>query len=161
MSDKQKEFGESWIIFAGVLIALGVVAIFIPWNTLNGWPPNSSFQFAIPEYDELGTYIYNICAPFIGLATIVLLWRTYTLQHEQLAEQKAQSKEQTNSIARQRFEGIFFQLINTHNQIVNAIDLRDKKTKEIVAVKRDCFKIMQKNFVDLSSLKKAQSIEDV
>lgn len=70
-----------------------------------------------------------------AIFTVLLLFWTFSLQREV-------SKQQS-------FENTFFQLLRTHSEIVNAIDLRrDGKKQEVIAKGRDCFRIFKNNFYE-------------
>lgn len=57
----------------------------------------------------------------------------------ELSGQKKEMKEQNNTLKKQRFENTFFQLISLFNSIVNALDIRDDNTQQVVASGRECF----------------------
>lgn len=81
------------------------------------------------------------------IITVLLQSKELKLQRIELGETREEIKltrqayEVSNDhLARQRFESLFFELVATHNSIVNSIDLRKSKTGEIICNGRDCFK---------------------
>jgi hypothetical protein len=63
----------------------------------------------------------------------------------ELEGQKKEMIEQNKTLRQQRFENTFFQLLRNHQDIVNAIDLRNGGT--VVSKGRDCFKKFYERFL--------------
>lgn len=71
--------------------------------------------------------------------------KEFELQREELAETRKVLKEQSITQKYQRFENTFFQLLRTHNDIVESFDLRKKSSSiDVIATGRDCFEIFYK-----------------
>jgi hypothetical protein len=83
-----------------------------------------------------GDMFGSINALFSGLAlagiilTILLQRKELKLQREELQETRHEFETQNETLKLQRFENTFFNLLNQHHQIVNAIDYRYYKNKE-------------------------------
>ncbi len=91
-------------------------------------------------YNERGTFgdmFGGLNALFSGLAfagiilTILLQRNELKLQRKELKETRAEFKTQNETLKIQRFEHTFFNLLDQHHQIVNAIDFRYYKNKEM------------------------------
>ncbi len=83
-----------------------------------------------------GDMFGGVNALFSGLAlagiilTILLQRKELRFQREELKETRKEFETQNETLKLQRFENTFFNLLNQHHQIVNAIDLRYYKNKE-------------------------------
>lgn len=88
------------------------------------------------ERGTIGDMFGSINALFSGLAlagiilTILLQRQELKLQREELRDTRKEFETQNETLKLQRFENTFFNLLNLHHQIVNAIDFRFYKTKE-------------------------------
>lgn len=88
------------------------------------------------ERGTIGDMFGSINALFSGLAlagiilTILLQRRELKLQREELRDTRKEFETQNETLKLQRFENTFFNLLNLHHQIVNAIDYRFYKSKE-------------------------------
>ncbi len=58
---------------------------------------------------------------------------------KELHDQTLQFAAQNRTLSQQTADNTFFQLLRLHNEIVGAIDLVDKQTKQPIAKGRDCF----------------------
>lgn len=151
---------KNHLVKAAILVTvIGLLLVLFPWKILDGLSIGR-FYLDITEYDSLATFFSGITVPFLSLSTILLLIRTYQLQNQQLQEQKKQAKKQEDSLAKQQFEQRFFQMLNMHNQIVDAMDLRKTDQPEIIiSVKKDCIKRMYQTLKERctkdNSIKKA------
>jgi hypothetical protein len=135
---------------SAILLAVGV---FVAWlsSGLLVW------KFA-PEPGIFGDMFGATNALFSGLAfagviyAILLQRQELKLQRDELAltrgelaGQRVQLQAQNETLQQQNFENTFFQLLRLHNDIVNAIDLRDEGGRE-TTVGRDCFKVFHERF---------------
>ncbi|MBU1233291.1 MAG: putative phage abortive infection protein [Proteobacteria bacterium] len=108
---------------------------------------------AFGEKDKLGDSFGTLNTLFSGLAfagLIVTLFfqRKEIIQNkEELNLTRIEFKKQNNLIKDQNFEGTFFQLLRLHQEIVNSINLYNKKNSH-ETVGRDCFKPFYNRFVD-------------
>lgn len=116
-----------------ILISIGALALiiglwFFTYHRLKGLDPTDRGTF--------GDMFGSVNALFSGLAlagiiiTILLQKKELTLQREELSETRKEFETQNSTLKIQRFENTFFNLLNLHHQIVNAIDHRYYKTKE-------------------------------
>lgn len=63
----------------------------------------------------------------------------------ELEGQKKEMIEQNQTLRQQRFDNTFFQLLNTHSNIVSSMDLRKSSEKSsVISEGRDCFDIFYK-----------------
>lgn len=90
----------------------------------------------IAERGTIGDMFGTINSLYSGLAlagiilTILLQKKELKLQREELRDTRKEFETQNETLKIQRFENTFFNLLNQHHQIVNAIDLRYYKKKE-------------------------------
>lgn len=88
------------------------------------------------ERGTFGDMFGSVNAIYSGLAlagivlTILLQRKELKLQREELRDTRKEFETQNETLKLQRFENTFFNLLNQHHQIVNAIDLRYYKKKE-------------------------------
>jgi hypothetical protein len=152
MIEENKKPNDSdweWLIWLVTLIPL----TFMLW-LIGGWWLPATFG----DKNQLGIFgdrFGAINALFSGLAfaglivAIMLQRRELELQRRELRDtrdefrrQRQQMEAQNLTLRRQTFENTFFQLLRAHNDIVNAIDLRDYRAGAIVKTAgRDCFRI--------------------
>jgi len=62
----------------------------------------------------------------------------------ELSGQKEEMALQNNTLQQQKIENTFFQLLSLFTSIVNSLDLRKKKTAEVIVSGRDCFETFYK-----------------
>jgi len=137
----------------GALI-LGLVAVFIPYISLNGIGIGE-YKIHISEYDKLGGFIGGITTPFLSISAFILLYRTYQSQKEELSETRA-------IVQQQQFDTTFFNSLELLGHIIQNIsftlesqDLIYKKeiTPSKVYIGRESFKFF---YEELSRIYKQQ-----
>ena len=103
---------------------------------------------------------------FFGVLVSIYLQRLdLSLSRKELERSADALEKQIESIEAQNFESAFFQMLNTHSAIVNAIDLQDRETG-IETRGRDCFRVFYTRFnkifrENLSKAKNKHSSEDI
>nr|WP_263327009.1 putative phage abortive infection protein [Neobacillus sp. Marseille-Q6967] len=82
----------------------------------------------ILELGAVGDWLGGSTAPFIGLASFIMILATYFTQKDELKHTKLSYETQTNLLEKQnrmidiqRFEQTFFNLVSLHHDIVNSI----------------------------------------
>lgn len=82
----------------------------------------------ILELGAVGDWLGGSTAPFIGLASFLMILATYFTQKDELKQTKLSYETQTNLLVKQnqmidiqRFEQTFFNLVSLHHEIVNSI----------------------------------------
>ncbi|MEO1138941.1 MAG: putative phage abortive infection protein [Pseudomonadota bacterium] len=79
---------------------------------------------------------------FAGLAgSLAFLWIIITvlLQGKELSLQREEIVKTNDHLKEQNFDSFFFELISTHNSIVDAIDIRKKSDRTVIRRGRDSF----------------------
>lgn len=138
--DEKKNFWQKHkTSISGIVAGLLVISIWI-W----GWEHRRENQ----------TIFENINVLFSGLAfavliiTVLMQKEELELQRKELADTRAEFKQQNTTLIQQRFENMFFQLVNSHNEIVKNLDYRKLKGNEIISSGKDYFKsIYREEFV--------------
>lgn len=120
---------DSGFILTSVIVTLVIFGLWIgTYFLLRGKDPTVRGTF--------GDMFGSINALFSGLAlagiilTILLQRKELKLQREELRDTRREFETQNETLKLQRFESTFFNLLNIHHQIVNAIDYRYYKKKE-------------------------------
>lgn len=108
------------LIISIILLTLGMISIFIPFNIMDGVTLGRNV-IHIGKYNELGDFINGITSPFLSMAAFILLFLTYSSQKTELRLNRKILEKQYEQLSKQQFESTFFNLLNLHNQIVNAI----------------------------------------
>lgn len=140
-----------YTIFGWSLITIGGASFLIPIIPL--------FPTVVP-LNEYGDFIGGVVSSIWSLAGLIFIYVAFLGQRQQLIiqqfelkytqfetkatrleiqGQREQMRIQNETLSLQRFENTFFQLLQTHNQIVHGIDLKNKENI-IVASGKDCFK---------------------
>jgi len=123
---EKKGFANSIIIFIICLVVF-FGGTFISYCYVSA---HFTEETELTKYALFGDSFGAVSAFFSALAFAGVIF-TLFIQRKEL-------KLQRKDLELQRFENIFFQLLKTHSDIVNAIDLRKKKGGMITG--RDCFK---------------------
>jgi len=103
----------------------------------------------------------NIKALDAQVESLKVQTKEFELQREELAQTREVFVEQSTTLKLQQFESTFFNMLNLHHQIVNAIDivkvekadaiygiLQAGKTKETLLNSRDCFVFFYEKYKD-------------
>jgi hypothetical protein len=116
------------------------------------------------KFSNYGSFISGAVGSLWTLVGVILFYVTLRLQRKELGLQRdelalqrdeleltrgeleGQKKQmilQNSTLRQQTFENTFFQLLRTHNEIVNSIDIRNTniKDKNVIASGRDCFNL--------------------
>lgn len=131
------QFGVS--ITATVILSF-IVAMFFPVSGFFLDGPSKWIYLFSASPNEIG----DTLAGFAGTLAFIWIIVTVVLQSNELAEQRKEIKlsrqayEKTNDhLDQQRFENLFFELVSTHNSIVNSMEIRAKE--HITHAGRRCF----------------------
>ncbi len=119
----------------------------------------TSFSGELADSNEIwgqfGDYLGGLLNPIFGFLSLIAILATLFVQGQELrysTEELAKSAEalklQSEAMVQQNFENTFFQLLRLHNDIVNAIDLRETQTLQVTSKGRDCFRPFYKRFKD-------------
>jgi hypothetical protein len=129
MKKKNEDVNEIGFIITAIVVTLVIIALwFLTYLLLKDLPIN--------ERGTIGDMFGSINALFSGLAlagiilTILLQRNELKLQRTELSDTRKEFETQNSTLKVQRFENTFFNLLNLHHQIVNAIDYRYYKLKE-------------------------------
>lgn len=126
-NDNRNEDSEIGLIVTALIVGFVVTALWT-WTYVSLKDETNRGTF--------GDMFGGINSLFSGLAfagiilTILLQRKELKLQRDELKDTRAEFKIQNETLKIQRFENTFFNLLNQHHQIVNAIDYRYYKTKE-------------------------------
>ncbi len=102
------------------------------------------------KWGVFGDFVGGTLNPFLSFLALIILLRTFSMQHEELAIQREELKDtkeilkaQSQTQVKQQFESTFFALLDLHNRvlanILEANNLR-KETNDIWNLKLDCAK---------------------
>ncbi|MDR7866510.1 MAG: putative phage abortive infection protein [Sporomusaceae bacterium] len=120
----------SWQGIAFLIVLAGFVSPFITFNTFySRWNYNGPWPLTIEQIGKLGQvsdWIGGVTIPFFTLASFIILFLAFKTQTEELgltrqelSSTREQFIQQNTTLARQRFEGSYFQLLSFHHEIVN------------------------------------------
>lgn len=124
-----------WISIAAVIVILGVW-LFTYFTLINV----KTVSGEVVDFSERGTFgdmFGGVNALYSGLAfagiiiTILLQRKELGLQRDELKETRKEFQIQNETLKTQRFENTFFNLLNSHHQIVNNIDHELLKPKKV------------------------------
>lgn len=96
------------------------------------WVVSLIFLKDQPERGTWGDMFGGVNALFSGLALAGIIY-AIVLQHQELSIARQEVREQ-------KFDGIFFQLLRLHNDIVNSIDVGNRTG-------RDCFRLFREKII--------------
>lgn len=113
----QKEDSKRWWESPKVVIAIltvvagaGLVSVFLPLGL--------SWCDVLPSKDAQ-FYVTEVGVPLLTFAGFLAVYLGFLSQRQQNELQKEQLKKQQQNFQKDRFESTFFQLLRTHNEIVN------------------------------------------
>ena len=144
MSENQDSFSfVRWT--ARVVAALGLGFVFVPliWNWLGEL-----------QSETVELYITGVGVPLLTFAGFLAVYLGFLSQREQNDLQREQLEQQQSNFQKDRFESIFFQLLRTHNQIVDDIGceetrlmFRKEQRNELLQISgRTCFEQFYSEF---------------
>lgn len=156
--NKESYKGE---IHAAIIIVIVIILLWgISWYLIDRFVVSSDIKQISTEVVQgtFGDKFGAINALFSGLAfagiifTILLQRKELELQRNELEQTRDVFSEQGKTLKLQQFESTFFNLLNLHHQIVDAIDIQetnilgdlDKEPKMLKS--RDCFKFFYDDF---------------
>jgi hypothetical protein len=126
---KDEDQSDKGFIWTAAIVTLAIIGLWgITYVSLKDLAPT--------ERGTFGDMFGSINSLFSGLAlagiilTILLQRKELKLQRKELTETRQEFKIQNETLRLQRFENTFFNLLNLHHEIVNAIDFRYYKKKE-------------------------------
>lgn len=151
LEDKIKTYTNWAWIFIGLGFLFGIVGLGIYLCK-----DSSTFNLNL-----LGDFYGGSVASLWSLAGLFLIYVAFLGQKQQLLNQqmeimysqlevkytrlelegqKQEMIEQNKTLRQQKFDNTFFQLLNTHSNIINSMDLRKYSSKsDVIAEGRDCF----------------------
>jgi hypothetical protein len=157
---KSKEFtkAESWLI--GLSTGFGVLGLIVLIISIflfnNGETFNQHLKVNSEKFGSYGSFISGTVGTLWSLVSVILFYLTLRLQRNELSlqrdeleltrnelvGQKNQMIQQNETLKHQQFENTFFQLLNTHGNIISSMDLRKYNEKSsVISEGRDCFDI--------------------
>lgn len=119
-----------WVLFVVVLL---LIFIFFPYYLLSK-VTIFGLSVDINLYDKLGLFIGGITAPVVSIATIILLYKTYSSQRDELEQAKTLASQQHGFIQKQKFETTFFNLLESQNKIRESFTLNDESSYKALAL---------------------------
>lgn len=171
--DGKEGFYKTLLWIAGIIVAFGALNPFIIAMVFGNKPAYETYK----DFGQIGDWIGGSSTPIITLASFIIILAAFLAQKEELQLTRIEMKEtrllveqQSHTMARQRFENTFFQMISLHNQIVSEFMLVDGPNTYIgrLAFKRlhqilnfnhgqtkDLMERTGESFTDLSLIKKA------
>jgi len=133
-------------VFIGIFIAIYSVISFITTADKNDYKLNLLGDFLGGSVASLWSLagLFFIYVAFLGqkqqllYQQIEILFNQLELRHtrHEIAGQKFEMQSQNHTLMNQKFENTFFNLLNTHNSIVNSLDIQ---SKDRLIKGRDCF----------------------
>ena len=136
------------VLWAIAACASGIIAIhvgYIEYETKD--VQNGTFFSKLRQLgpNEIGDALAGVFATlaFLAAAVAVLMQgRELSAQREQLRRQADEAKEMNEAIRFQISENSIFEMLRTHNEVVNSLDLYERKNNQRIAEGRDCFVVM-------------------
>ncbi|MGA2193117.1 MAG: putative phage abortive infection protein [Nitrospirota bacterium] len=120
-------------IVIGMLIGtlISIPAVIIPY-CLNF----NCFEFAKEQntWGVFGDYVGGLLNPIFAFFSFLLLLGTFLYQKQETEDSKKDAEDSKATNEQQRFENIFFNMVNLHHEIVKALSVGEEKGK-------NCFKI--------------------
>ncbi len=131
---KKTNFRALYFLFLSAALAITLVLLV------------NLFANETKSFGEWGDFFGGVLNPILTFLTFMGLLITIVIQQTELRESRSELKrsadaltEQVNNINKQSFESTFFKMLDTHNGIVESIDLSDKDSN--ITKGRDCFTV--------------------
>jgi hypothetical protein len=121
MRVKEKTRTNNLKIVTNVVIAVTTLLIVVTVWAFSWYYIKNEMGFTDEQWDRRGQFgdmFGSVNALFSGLAFAGIIFTIY-LQMQELAEQRKEFKEQTETMWLQRFEVTFFNLLSLHNKVVD------------------------------------------
>lgn len=152
MSERKPDVSKGWIV--AILLVIGVIALVLSLN----------WYYVHGDIENRGTFgdMFGAAnALFSGLAfagviiAIMLQRKELSLQREELEltrvvleDQRSELQYQNQTLANQRFENTFFELLSRQGEVVNAITLTRYGQQPLTG--RACFQSLYSEFTETS-----------
>ncbi|NDZ12061.1 putative phage abortive infection protein [Variovorax sp. WS11] len=118
-SDDDLHLHAGYIVVTALVVALLVLVAYL-WR-FGGMPISDQTG----SWGEFGDYFGGVMNPIIGLATVFLVFITFTLQRRELRASLAELKRSNQSAAVQSFEQSLFAWLGNYHSLVGAIEWND------------------------------------
>jgi hypothetical protein len=154
---KKTNFRALYLLFLAAALAITLVFLV------------NLFTIGTSNFGEWGDFFGGVLNPILTFLTFMGLLITIVIQQTELRESRSELKrsadalaEQASNMKRQSFESTFFKMLNTHNGILESIDLVNDDGK--ITRGRDCFVVfysrLRKSY-DKRLAKKYKSNQDL
>jgi Na+-transporting methylmalonyl-CoA/oxaloacetate decarboxylase gamma subunit len=153
---------------ARIVAALGLGFVFVP--IILGWSGELTSE-------SVEFYVTGVGVPLLTFAGFLAVYLGFLSQREQNELQEEQLRKQQKNFQKDRFESTFFQLLRTHNQIVEDIHLPEKEyphdvdlsnemmrqlsdeSPEVILISgRRCFEVFYSEFEELFEVRCARKV---
>jgi hypothetical protein len=146
MDQQQPDVAEtsSWLsaVLAGVFLLAIVafaIALVVYTQVFSGGLSTRQSDWA-----EFGDFLGGTLGPAFSLLGLLALLLTLHIQNREFTHSVRALNKQAAALTVQNFESTFFEMIRLHHDIVQAIDLQDKKGR--ITRGRDCFRVFYERF---------------
>ncbi len=137
------------LIVLGIVVAICAILYFFKFNSGSNLKPLDEFMSGSVAAVWSLAGLFFIYVAFLGQKQQLLNQQLEIMYSQlevkytrlELSGQKEEMKEQNSTLRQQKFETTFFQLLNLFNSIVNSLDLRNSRSKEVTTSGRDCFEV--------------------
>ena len=155
---KKAEFTtfEKWLVGSAIVFAVLGLLTFITSIFLFNHNEfyDTTQKVNTDKFGSFGSFVSGAVGTMWALVSVILFYLTLRLQRKELAlqreeleltrgeleGQKNQMILQNQTLKQQQFENTFFQLLKTHNDIINSMDLRSSlQGNPVISSGRDCF----------------------
>lgn len=113
-----EKLNKYWLEIIGSILMLFFFIYVVPFliNLFNELYINSKTTECHEIYGSFGSYVGGVFGTIIGFLTLILVYKTYTSQRNELKIQK-------ELISQQQFESTFFNMLNVHRELKNNLSL--------------------------------------
>ena len=150
MEQKNKTFDKSFWLFITIFSILIIIICLLPslFTSLH------CFKLDFTGTGQIGDTIGGIMGPFIAIAAAILTFLAFWVQFKA-------NEQQRQDIAKERFEGKFYELLRMHSQNVEGTKIEGLEQREafqeLFYELQTCYKFVDEAFIEVSESDKNNS----
>ncbi|GLO69003.1 hypothetical protein MACH17_05200 [Phaeobacter inhibens] len=152
-SDRPMDVGKA---ITKAFLAIVIVLALLPQHTSDGSWQLRGWALIISPSNEIGDTFAGVAGVLAFLWIIVTVWlqsqelaaqrKELRLTRGEIKDQRQATQDMAFAVAEQNFDNFVFELIATHNSILNTMDIKSSSKSQSLYEGRDCFRYFYREF---------------